>query len=100
MTTAWPPLPLVEWQDTKDTLHLWTQIVGKVRLALAPMVNHWWQVTLYVTARGLTTSLMPAGSLALEIEFDFVDQVLAIRTTNGQSRRLPLEPRSVASFYA
>ena len=59
MSNPWPPLPLAEWQDTKETLHLWTQIVGKVRLALAPMVNHWWQVPLYVTARGLTTSAMP-----------------------------------------
>src|SRR4051795_624700 len=99
MTTAWPPLPLAEWQDTKDTLHLWTQIVGKVRLALTPMVNHWWQVPLYVSARGLTTSLMHTDGRGLEIEFDFVDHVLVLGTTDGDSRTVALEPRTVASFY-
>jgi hypothetical protein len=80
-------------------LHMWTQVVGKVRLALEPMMNHWWQVTLYVSARGLTTSIMPAGDRGLEIEFDFVDHVLDLRTTDGARRQVPLEPRSVASFY-
>ena len=96
---AWPELPLAGWQDTRDTLHLWTQIVGKVRLALEPMVNHWWQVPLYVSARGLTTSLMHAGPTGLEIEFDLIDHVLALRTSNGRSSHVMLEPRSVASFY-
>jgi hypothetical protein len=97
---AWPDLSLASWPDTRDTLHLWTQIVGKVRLGLAPMINHWWQVTLYVSARGLTTSLMPVGDRGLEIEFDFIDHVLDLRTTDGQRRQVALEPRSVASFYA
>ncbi|MEY2420199.1 MAG: hypothetical protein QOI95_266 [Acidimicrobiaceae bacterium] len=96
----WPELTLSEWEDTRDTLHMWTQVVGKVRMTLMPMINHWWQVTLYMSARGLTTSLMPAGGRGLEIEFDFVDHVLELRTTDGARRRVPLEPRSVASFYA
>jgi hypothetical protein len=96
---AWPDLTLSRWQDTRDTLHLWTQVVGKVRLALDPMINHWWQVSLSVSARGLTTSLMHAGARGLEIEFDFVDHALDLRTTDGAGRRVPLEPRSVASFY-
>ena len=96
---AWPELTLSEWEDTRDTLHMWTQIVGKIRLGLAPMINHWWQVTLYVSARGLTTSLMPTGDRGLEIEFDFVEHVLEFRTTDGARRRVALEPRSVASFY-
>jgi hypothetical protein len=96
----WPELTLSAWEDTRDTLHLWTQVVGKVRLALEPMVNHWWQVPLYVSARGLTTSLMHAGARGLEIEFDFVDHVLSLRTSDGQVRTIPLEPRSVADFYA
>src|SRR5436190_12156300 len=97
---GWPVLTLSSWQDTQDTLHLWTQIIGKVRLALEPMVNHWWQVPLYVSARGLTTSAMHADGLGLEIEFDFVAHVLAIRTSAGQVREIALEPRSVADFYA
>lgn len=96
----WPDLTLSRWEDTRDTLHLWTQIVGKVRLGLTPMINHWWQVPLYVSARGLTTSLMHAGGRGLEIEFDFVDHVLDLRTTDGHHQRVTLEPRSVASFYA
>ena len=100
MTEArWPGLNLATWTDTRDTLHLWTQIVGKVRLALEPMVNHWWQVPLYVSARGLTTSLMHAGEMDLEMEFDFVDHVLAIRTASGDVQKVALEPRSVADFY-
>ncbi len=99
MSEPWPDLTLSGWQDTRDTLHMWTQVVGKVRLALEPMINHWWQVTLYVSARGLTTSLMPAGDRGLEIEFDFVDHVLDLRATDGARRQVPLEPRSVASFY-
>jgi hypothetical protein len=79
---------------------MWTQIVGKVRLALEPMVNHWWQVTFYLSARGLTTSLMPADGIGLEMEFDFIDHVLLMRTTSGERRKVRLEPRSVADFYA
>lgn len=96
---SWPELAVAEWEDTLTTFHLWTQIVGKVRLALAPMVNHWWQVTLYVSARGLTTSLMPAGTLGVEAEFDLIDHVLEVRTTSGERAHVDLEPRSVASFY-
>ena len=83
-TDAWPDLTLSAWADTRDTFHLWTQVVGKIRLALEPMVNHWWQVPLYVSARGLTTSLMHSGSTGLEIEFDLVDHVLDLRTTDGR----------------
>jgi hypothetical protein len=97
---SWPVLTLSEWADTRDTLHMWTQIVGKVRLALEPMINHWWQITLYPSARGLTTSMMPLESRGIEIEFDFVDHDLVLRTTDGQWRRVKLEPRTVASFYA
>jgi hypothetical protein len=96
---TWPELTLSPWEDTRDTFHMWTQVVGKVRLALEPMVNHWWQVPLYVSARGLTTSLMHAGPTGVEIEFNLVDHVLDMRTTDGRSRHVPLEPRSVASFY-
>lgn len=97
---SWPRLTLSEWEGTQETLHLWTQVVGKVRLALAPMVNHWWQVALYVTARGLTTSLMPVGTRGLEIQFDFVDHRLALLTTDGDTRHLDLRPCSLADFYA
>jgi hypothetical protein len=95
----WPALPLVVWEDTRDTLHMWTQIVGKVRLGLMPMINHWWQVPLYVSSRGLTTSLMPYAARGLEMEFDFHRHVLDIRTTEGETRGVRLEPRSVADFY-
>ena len=98
--SVWPELTLSSWEDTRDTFHMWTQVVGKIRLALEPMVNHWWQVTLYVSARGLTTSLMHAGATGLEIEFDLIDHVLDLRTTDGRTRHVTLEPRSVASFYA
>ncbi|MDQ1481115.1 MAG: hypothetical protein QOI44_1976 [Actinomycetota bacterium] len=98
--TGWPDLTLSRWEDTRDTFHMWTQVVGKIRMALEPMINHWWQVTLYVSARGLTTSLMHAGSTGLEIEFDLVDHVLDLRTSDGGNRQVTLEPRSVASFYA
>jgi Family of unknown function (DUF5996) len=98
--TGWPPLPLAAWEDTRDTLHLWTQIVGKVRLALAPAVNHTWQSPLYVNVRGLTTSLMPLGVRGVEMQFDFHRHVLDIQTTDGQDRQVSLEPRSVADFYA
>jgi len=98
-STAWPELPLERWQDTFDTLHMWAQIVGKTRLALAPMQNHWWQVTLYVTPRGLTTSAMPTGDRLLAVDFDFLDDLLLLRTSDGGSRTVPLVPQSVADFY-
>lgn len=102
MTThdAWPPLPLAEWQPTRDTLHMWTQMAGKVRLALAPYVNHYWQVPLYVSARGLTTSAIPARDGNFEIEFDFIGHVLRIQTSWDQARMMPLAPQTVAEFYA
>ncbi|MGH9665463.1 MAG: DUF5996 family protein [Bryobacteraceae bacterium] len=95
----WPPLPLKEWEATYATLHMWTQIVGKVRLALSPRVNHWWEVPLYVTTRGMTTSSMPYGGRIVEIEFDFLDHNLAIRGSDGAGKFLPLYARSVADFY-
>jgi Family of unknown function (DUF5996) len=95
----WPELTLGTWSDTRDTVHMWIQVVGKVRLALETPLNHWWQVPLYVSARGLTTSLIQGPTGGLEIEFDFVDHVLVLRTTAGQTRTVALEPRSVASFY-
>lgn len=98
-TERWPALPLEAWQDTYATLHMWAQIVGKTRLALAPMTNHWWQATLYVTSRGLGTSPIPDGARTFEIEFDFLDHALVVRTSDGGSRTLPLAPRSVADFY-
>jgi hypothetical protein len=99
LAREWPELPLSAWEDTRDTLHLWTQVVGKVRLALEPMVNHWWQVPLYVSAEGLTTSLMPYGNRGLEATFDFHRHILDLRTTDGASRPVALVPRSVADFY-
>ncbi|TDC62370.1 hypothetical protein E1200_26035, partial [Actinomadura sp. GC306] len=97
---AWPRLRVADWTDTRDTLHMWTQIVGKIRLAHAPLLNHWWQVTLYISPRGFTTSAIPYGSGAFDIEFDFVDHVLRIRGSDGASRQVKLEPISVADFYA
>jgi uncharacterized protein DUF5996 len=98
---GWPALPVADWLETRDTLHLWTQVVGKVRLALAPPVNHWWQVPLYVTARGLTTSLMPHPSgLGVEVVLDLTGHELLVQTTDGATRRMALEPRSVADFHA
>lgn len=96
----WPEMDVRSWQDTRDTLHLWTQIVGKVRLALAPHINHWWGVPLYVNSVGLTTSLMPYRGGGVEIFFDFLAHNLHIRTTEGKGGEVALEPRSVADFYA
>ena len=96
----WPALSLTSWDDTRATLHMWLQIVGKIRLQLEPMINHWWQVTLYVSARGLTTGLMPTTSGGLEIEFDFSTNTLQLQSTDGSEAHVALEPRSVASFYA
>jgi uncharacterized protein DUF5996 len=95
----WPALPLEAWESTCATLHLWTQVVGKIRLAHAPMVNHWWQVTLYVTCRGLTTSPIPCGARTFEVDFDFVDHRLVIRTSDGASEAFALQPSTVADFY-
>ncbi|HJW41022.1 MAG TPA: DUF5996 family protein [Rhizomicrobium sp.] len=99
MTTAWPELPYAAWRETAMTLQLWTQIVGKVRLALTPWVNHSWQVPLYVTARGLSTSPIPAGGEALDIEFDFIAHRVAVRTSAGAEGWIALKPRSVADFF-
>lgn len=95
----WPALPYEEWKDTYATLHMWTQVVGKVALAQAPPLNHSWSIALQVTPRGLATRLLPHGDRAFAIAFDFIDHELAIETTDGVERRLPLVPRSVADFY-
>lgn len=95
----WPELPFAEWKDTCDTLHLWMQIVGKVRLELSPPVNHWWHVPLYVTSRGLTTSAIPFQRGNFTVDFDFIDHNLLIVTSEGTGKTLPLVPRSVAAFY-
>jgi hypothetical protein len=97
---VWPPLPLEAWSETYATVHMWTQIVGKIRLVLGPWMNQSWNVTLYVTARGLTTAPIPYGSLTFEIEFDFVDHGLVVRTSDGRTARIELRPQSVAAFYA
>jgi hypothetical protein len=99
LADAWPALPLGGWRETYATLHMWTQIVGKVRLALTPLVNHWWNVPLYVTARGLSTGPMPLASRHIEILFDFLDHDLLISSSDGQRKSIPLIPRSVADFY-
>lgn len=96
---CWPALPLAAWKDTCATLHMWTQIVGKLRLALNSHVNHWWEVALYVSARGLTTSPMPYGNRAFEVEFDFIGHNVEIRASDGIKKFVPLYPRSVADFY-
>ena len=96
---AWPSLPVKDWQDTYATLHMWTQIVGKIRLTQTPLVNHYWNSVLYVTSRGLTTSVIPYGIRAFEIDFDFIDHRLLIRTDDGAIKSLALKPRSVADFY-
>src|SRR5216117_3742775 len=96
---CWPALPLSSWKDTYATLHMWTQIVGKVRLLQTPVVNHWWNVPLYVTARGLSTSAIPYGGRWFEMEFDFLGDALVVRTNDGEERRVALAPRSVADFY-
>ncbi len=98
-SSAWPDLPLHAWEDTRATLHLWTQIIGKTRLALSPAENHYWHVVQYLTARGLTTSPMPCGGRTLEVELDFIDHRLVARTSDGALRTLPLVPQTVADFY-
>ena len=99
ISPEWPALPFSDWEETCDTLHMWTQIVGKTRLALTPLQNHWWNVTFYVTPRGLTTPPIPFRQISFEVEFDFVTHQLSIRTSEGQASIIPLYPRSVADFY-
>jgi hypothetical protein len=96
---AWPVLPLDAWSDTYATLHLWTQIVGKVRLAQSPWLNHSRHVTLYVTARGLTTSPIPHGTRSFQIDFDFIDDQLTVQSSDGRTGHVALEPQSFAAFY-
>src|SRR5690349_23691451 len=96
---AWPALPFAEWQETATTLHMWTQIVGKIRLALTPWTNHSWHVTLYVTSRGLTTSPIPYDFSTFEIRFDFIDHQLRILKSDGAVRTIEMKPQSVAKFY-
>jgi len=101
MTEPWPPLPYADWEPTKQTLHRFAQMVGKVRMSLVPFRNHWWHVTLYVSAHGVTTGPMPCGDLTAEIEFDFVDHRLHVRTSAGDSAGFPLRDRvPCAVFYA
>ncbi len=96
----WPALPFEEWESTCDTLHLWTQIVGKTRMTLTPRVNHWWNVPLYVTSVGLTTSAIPCRDKTFEVAFDFVRHCLDLRTSDGRQQSIPLVARSDADFYA
>ena len=97
--SQWPELPLDAWKDTYATLHMWTQIVGKVRLALSPHVNHWWEVPLYVNATGLTTSAIPYHDRIFEVQFNFIEHQLVVSTSDGLQKSLALRPQSVADFY-
>jgi hypothetical protein len=99
MNDAWPPLPLEAWSDTCATLHMWTQIVGKIRLAQSPWLNHSWHVTLYVTSRGLTTSPVPYGTRTFQLDLDFIAHELTVETSDGGVGRVPLEPQTVSTFY-
>jgi hypothetical protein len=99
-SAKWPALPFSDWENTCDTLHMWTQIVGKTRLKLTPLVNHWWNVTLYVTPRGLTTSDIPSGGKCFDADFDFIAHRLSLRASDGREQAVPLFARSVADFYA
>ena len=96
---CWPALPLDAWKETYATLHMWTQVVGKIRMVLTPLVNHWWNVPLYVTTRGLTTSRIPYGERSFELWFDFLRHRLVLETSEGITKTLPLEPMTVAAFY-
>ncbi len=98
-TEIWPALPFEAWRGTCETLHMWTQIIGKVRMEMSPFVNHWWHVPLYITPRGLTTSAIPSQRGTFAVNFDFIDHNLFVLTNDGTSRALPLIPRSVAAFY-
>ncbi len=97
--SGWPESPVAEWADTRDTLQLMTQVVGKVRMENTPLMSHWWNVVLYVSARGLTTGLIPHGDRAFAIDFDFFDHQLVVSTTNGDRRAIPLKPGPIADFY-
>jgi len=97
---TWPALPLDEWQETLDTLHMWLQIIGKIKLELVPFQNQWWNIALIPTVRGLATGLIPYGERAFEIDLDFLDHTLVIRTSDGDVTTIDLAPRSVAEFYA
>src|SRR3954463_14735517 len=97
---AWPELPTAAWRETYATLHLWTQIIGKIRLARAPWLNHSWHVALYVTARGLSTSPIPDGTRSFQLDLDFIDHVLRISTSSGATRQFALPGQSVATFHA
>ncbi len=97
---TWPGLPYDEWRASYETLHMWTQIVGKIRLAKAPPLNHWWHTTLGITPRGLATSAIPHGKRSFEITFDFIDHVLVIEVSDGTGRRIQLAPRTTADFYS
>jgi len=99
VTDAWPSLAYADWKDTLHAVHLWTQIVGKIRLTLTPLTNHWWNSTLFVTPRGLTTSMIPSGSDAFQIDLDFIDHELVIVTSRGDRSTIPLRAMSVADFY-
>ena len=96
---CWPAMRRADWKDTYATLHMWTQIVGKIRLELTPKVNHWWNVPLYLSSRGLNTSMIPYGDRHFEMEFDFFENRLIIRTTEPQTASVALAPRTVADFY-
>jgi hypothetical protein len=96
---VWPPLPLEQWKDTCGTLHMWTQIVGKIRLALTPLINHWWNVPLYVNARGLTTSPIPYSNMPFELSFDFLDHQLVLHVSGGLRKVFPLTSMSVSDFH-
>jgi Family of unknown function (DUF5996) len=96
---VWPSLPFSEWSDTCATLHRWTQVIGKIRLVQMPLINHWWQVPLYVTSRGLTTSPIPFGVRTFQIDFDFIDHRLTITTSDGATEGFALRPQTVADFY-
>lgn len=100
MNDSWPELKFAEWNDTLATLHMWTQVVGKIRLEQTPLVNHWWNVPLYVSARGLTTTAMPYKDRIFEIEFDFIDHQLRIECSDGAAKTLELRPQTVSAFYA
>jgi hypothetical protein len=99
-SAAWPTLDLDAWEPTRETLHMWTQVVGKVRMALSPPLNHWWHTTLYVTARGMTTGAMPYGARSVEVELDFIDHVLRIECSDGGETDVALRPMTTADFYA
>jgi hypothetical protein len=98
-TETWPALPLEEWREAQETLHLWTQVVGKVTLELTPFFNEWWNIAFAITPRGLTTGPIPAGDRVFSIDLDFVDHALFLRVSDGRSKVLALIPRAVADFY-